>query len=1034
MGEIRIATWPLGRIGRRYSATVAALAAAGLAAGMLLVGAEPAAAASCPAATATTSTFCNTGAAQTWTVPATVTVADFTLYGADGGGTSPTGGQGAQVTGTLPVTPGSVLQVDVGQAGTMTAGGFGGGGDPAGHGADAGGGGGASYVVSPTAGSYPFSDALLLAAGGGGAGSDEYIGGGSGGTGGNAGSPGEAGSSNTGYCGETITGGSGGGAGSSTTGGTGGAHGVKSAPCSEDMAGLAGTAGAVGTGGNGGLNATVNGIDIGGGGGGGGWYGGGGGGSGVIDSENTSSGSGSGGGGSSYTGDAVNTSVGLDGGESPNDGTSGEVVISYPLTVTASLPAGNVGTAYSATLTAANGTSPYSWTLTSGALPTGLSLASDGTISGTPTTTGTADFAVVVQDSSSPALTAAAKLSIAVNPQPLTVTTTSLPGATAGTAYRQQLSAAGGKTPYSWALTSGALPTGLSLSAGGVISGTPIATGTSDFTVLVVDSSNPELSASAGLSIEVGAATPQVALSASPTAGNATVDTAVSLTATVAGVAGVAAPTGSVTFGGQAASCGTVALNTGTASCSLGDLAVGSYTFTATYSGDSDYLSGPTESIAGYSVSLVPTAVSITQNLAAPVYGQPVSLAAAVTSGGEPVRTGTVQWLVDGSDEGSALPLSPNGTVSFMPQGVLSAGVHAIEADYSGTSTYATASLIDDMTVAKASTRTNVAVTASALTATVTAVGPGAGTPTGDVSFTVDGTPVGTAALNSSGVATLAHSSSGSEPVSASYGGDADFLPSSGSVNTVNPVITASVSSKHAESKYGWYQSPVTVSFTCAAGSAPLTGPCPNPVTLTTNGADQTVTETIHGTDGGVGTVSVTVSIDQTAPKIGVAGIKNKTAYDAPGPAKITCHAAETVSGLAAPCKVTVKRTEAAITWTATATSKAGVTATLTGKAALLDFYVAGAKLAKGRFLITEGKAFTLDAYVLGATKAPKYVYAVPAGHKPAKTGPAMRKAGSHLWAIRVTIITKLTGKSENWTIGILVGRHLYAVPITLRR
>jgi hypothetical protein len=326
----------------------------------------------------------------------------------------------------------------------------------------------------------------------------------------------------------------------------------------------------------------------------------------------------------------------------------------------------------------------------------------------------------------------------------------------------------------------------------------------------------------------------------------------------------------------------------------------------------------------------------------------------------------------------------------------------------------------------------------NAYSATLTAAnGPGpytwslaSGTlPTG-LSLSTAGVISGTPTATGSSDFTVNVSDSGSPRLTAS----ASLSITVGPAAVIDPMITASVSSKHAESKYGWYQSPVTVSFTCTAGSAPLTGPCPNPVTLTKNGADQTVTETIHGTDGGVGTVSVTVSIDQTAPKISVTGIKNKTAYDAPGPAKITCHAAETVSGLAAPCKVTVKRTAAAITWTATATSKAGVTAALTGKATLLDFYVVRAKLTKGRFLVTEGKAFTLDAYVLGTTKAPRYVYAAPAGHKPTKTGPAMRQAGSHLWAIRVTIITKLTRKSENWTIGILVGRHLYTVPITMQR
>jgi hypothetical protein len=87
-----------------------------------------------------------------------------------------------------------------------------------------------------------------------------------------------------------------------------------------------------------------------------------------------------------------------------------------PLSVTTtSLPGGTVGTAYTATLQATGGTLPYSWSVTSGALPAGLSLnAATGAITGTPTTAATANFTVQVQDSASPAATATKALSIAV--------------------------------------------------------------------------------------------------------------------------------------------------------------------------------------------------------------------------------------------------------------------------------------------------------------------------------------------------------------------------------------------------------------------------------------------------------------------------------------------------------------------------------------------------------------------------------------------------------------------------------------------
>lgn len=87
----------------------------------------------------------------------------------------------------------------------------------------------------------------------------------------------------------------------------------------------------------------------------------------------------------------------------------------------------------------------------------------------------------------------------------LKVTTTSLPAASTGTSYLAALGATGGVKPYSWTISSGALPSGLSLSPTGTISGTPTATGSYSFTVQVTDSTTavPE-TATASLSITVG--------------------------------------------------------------------------------------------------------------------------------------------------------------------------------------------------------------------------------------------------------------------------------------------------------------------------------------------------------------------------------------------------------------------------------------------------------------------------------------------------------------------------------------------------
>ncbi len=99
---------------------------------------------------------------------------------------------------------------------------------------------------------------------------------------------------------------------------------------------------------------------------------------------------------------------------------------------TATLATGTVSVAYSATLTASGGTLPYTWSVSSGALPAGLTLnASSGAITGTPTTAGTSSFTAQVADASSPAQTATKVLSITISSAPTSVTiwpSTAVPG------------------------------------------------------------------------------------------------------------------------------------------------------------------------------------------------------------------------------------------------------------------------------------------------------------------------------------------------------------------------------------------------------------------------------------------------------------------------------------------------------------------------------------------------------------------------------------------------------------------------------
>ena len=154
-----------------------------------------------------------------------------------------------------------------------------------------------------------------------------------------------------------------------------------------------------------------------------------------------------------------------------------------PLSVTTgTLPAGSTGSAYSQPVAATGGFGPFTWVLSSGSLPSGVTLSGDGLISGTPMTAGSSTF--TVQVTSSDGQVAAQLLAIDVYDL-LSITTDTLPPARTGTGYSEALSASGGAAPFAWALTAGSPPTGISVSAGGTVSGVPTATGSSTFSVAV---------------------------------------------------------------------------------------------------------------------------------------------------------------------------------------------------------------------------------------------------------------------------------------------------------------------------------------------------------------------------------------------------------------------------------------------------------------------------------------------------------------------------------------------------------------------
>lgn len=154
------------------------------------------------------------------------------------------------------------------------------------------------------------------------------------------------------------------------------------------------------------------------------------------------------------------------------------------------LPPGTVGNGYNQSFAAAGGSTSYTFSA-SGSLPSGLSLSSGGTLAGIPTASGTFNFTVTATDVAN--CTGNRAYTLTINPPAcgtITISPNTLPAGTVGNGYNQSFSASGGSTSYTFSVTAGSLPNGLSLLSGGTLSGTPTASGTFTFTVTATDVAN----------------------------------------------------------------------------------------------------------------------------------------------------------------------------------------------------------------------------------------------------------------------------------------------------------------------------------------------------------------------------------------------------------------------------------------------------------------------------------------------------------------------------------------------------------------
>lgn len=158
-----------------------------------------------------------------------------------------------------------------------------------------------------------------------------------------------------------------------------------------------------------------------------------------------------------------------------------------PLVIlTSTLPYGNQNQPYSLQIAVDGDAPPYVFSQTGGALPNGISLSSSGLLSGTPTEFGTFDFEVTVTDFFD--TTAQRSFFLTVFPELRIPTNPNLPTGITNQFYSRQIYAEGGITPYAFSLASGDLPSGISLSANGVVSGVASQPGTFSFVVEVTDS------------------------------------------------------------------------------------------------------------------------------------------------------------------------------------------------------------------------------------------------------------------------------------------------------------------------------------------------------------------------------------------------------------------------------------------------------------------------------------------------------------------------------------------------------------------
>jgi len=333
-----------------------------------------------------------------------------------------------------------------------------------------------------------------------------------------------------------------------------------------------------------------------------------------------------------------------------------------------------VGQYYSATISASGGSSPYTYSVATGSLPTGLSLSSAGTLSGTPTAAGSFDFQI--QSADSAGNTGYTQYTLAVSAaSSVVLSPSSLPTPVLSTAYSQTISGSGGTSPYTFAVSSGSLPTGLSLNTStGLISGTPTAAGAYSFTIRATDSASQSNTRSYSGTIAAALAVTPTTLT-TPVLNQAYIQT-------VASSDGTAPVTFSVSAGALPIG---LSLDTSTGAITGTPTAAGAYSFTIQATD-----ANSTTATRAYSGTIAAALAITTATLPTPVLTQAYSQTVAASGGTAPV---TFAISAGGLPAGLSLNSSTGvitgtptaaGAYSFTVRGTDANSVTAIQA-YTGT-------------------------------------------------------------------------------------------------------------------------------------------------------------------------------------------------------------------------------------------------------------------------------------------------------------------------------------------------------------